>query len=79
MKKEGAEKPFNAYVKVNYEKGKLDFWRPKKKTEENKTQVTVNSEDKSNDANKQSQQKETKEKQENSKSAKKIIGRKSKI
>ena len=87
MQKEGVEKPFNAYVKVNHEKGKLDFWRPKKKTEENKTQVAVNSENKSNDTNKQSQQntvqqqdKEVKkEKQEDVKTVKKHTGRKVKV
>lgn len=51
--------PFNAYVKVNAEKGKLDFfkWNPdkaQKVTPDNasKTQVAVNSEGKTNEATK---------------------------
>lgn len=56
---------FNAYVKVNNEKGKLDFfkWNPDKAkkqgadvkvAEGNKTQVAVNSEGKTNEATKHS-------------------------
>lgn len=54
-----AGKPFNAYVKPNYEKGKFDFlrWNPdkaQKVTPDNasKTQVAVNSEGKTNEATK---------------------------
>lgn len=53
--KDGKGEPFNAYVKVNNEKGKLDFfkWNPDKAKKqgaevkpanESKTQVAVNSE-----------------------------------
>ena len=59
--KEGQE--YNAYVKVNHEKGKLDFYKfnPDKAKEkakeiipanEHKTQVAVNSEGKTNEATK---------------------------
>lgn len=56
--------PYNAYIKVNTEKEKLDFfrWNPQKKqddvTPDNnaKTQVAVNSEGKTNEATKQSAQ-----------------------
>ncbi len=57
--KEGQE--YNAYVKVNHEKGKLDFYKfnPDKAkakeitpTNEHKTQVAVNSEGKTNEATK---------------------------
>jgi len=55
--------PFNAYVKVNKEKGKLDFfkWNPDrakkqgaevKPAEESKTQVAVNTHGKANEATK---------------------------
>ena len=59
LDKEG--KPFNAYVKPNYEKNKFDFlkWNPdKSKAKEitpdnaSKTQVAVNSEGKTNEATK---------------------------
>lgn len=61
-----AGQPFNAYVKVNAEKGKLDFykWNPDvakkqgaKVTPDNagKTQVAVNSEGKTNEATKKAQ------------------------
>jgi len=63
MMKDGQDQPFNAYVKVNQEKGKLDFykWNPDKAkkqgadvkvSEGNKTQVAVNSEGKTNEATK---------------------------
>ena len=63
MMKDGQDQPFNAYVKVNQEKGKLDFykWNPDKAkkqgadvkvAEGNKTQVAVNSEGKTNEATK---------------------------
>ena len=63
MMKDGQDQPFNAWVKPNYEKGKLDFfkWNPDyakkqgatvKPTEESKTQVAVNSEGKTNEATK---------------------------
>lgn len=63
MLKDGLDQPFNAYVKVNNEKGKLDFlkWNPDnaqkqgaevKVTEGNKTQVTVNSQGKTKQATK---------------------------
>ena len=63
MMKDGQDQPFNAYVKVNNEKGKLDFfkWNPDKAkkqgadvkvAEGNKTQVAVNSEGKTNEATK---------------------------
>lgn len=63
MVKDGKGEPFNAYVKVNNEKGKLDFfkWNPDKAkkqgadvkvAEGNKTQVAVNSEGKTNEATK---------------------------
>lgn len=63
MLKDGKGEPFNAYVKVNNEKGKLDFfkWNPDKAkkqgadvkvAEGNKTQVAVNSEGKTNEATK---------------------------
>ncbi len=63
MLKDAKGEPFNAYVKVNNEKGKLDFfkWNPDrakkqgadvKVAEGNKTQVAVNSEGKTNEATK---------------------------
>ena len=63
MLKDGQDQPFNAYVKVNNEKGKLDFfrWNPDKAqkqgaevkvAEGNKAQVAVNSEGKTNEATK---------------------------
>ena len=63
MVKDGKGEPFNAYVKVNNEKGKLDFfkWNPDrakkqgadvKVAEGSKTQVAVNSEGKTNEATK---------------------------
>ena len=65
MMKDGKGEPFNAYVKVNQEKGKLDFfkWNPDrakkqgadvKVAEGNKTQVAVNSQGKTNEATKHS-------------------------
>jgi hypothetical protein len=65
MVKDGKGEPFNAYVKVNNEKGKLDFfrWNPDrakkqgadvKVAEGNKTQVAVNSQGKTNEATKHS-------------------------
>ena len=65
MVKDGKGEPFNAYVKVNTEKGKLDFfkWNPDrakkqgaevKPAEASKTQVAVNSQDKTNEASKHS-------------------------
>jgi len=63
MMKDGQGEPFNAYVKVNPEKGKLDFfkWNPDrakkqgadvKVAEGNKTQVAVNLQGKTNEATK---------------------------
>lgn len=63
LMKDGKGEPFNAYVKVNNEKGKLDFfkWNPDKAkkqgvdvkvAEGNKTQVAVNSQGKTNEATK---------------------------
>lgn len=63
MMKDGQDQPFNAWVKPNYEKGKLDFykWNPDyarkqgatvKPATESKTQVAVNSEGKTNEATK---------------------------
>ncbi len=63
MVKDAKGEPFNAYVKVNHEKGKLDFfkWNPDrakkqgaevKPAEESKTQVAVNSHGKTNEATK---------------------------
>ncbi len=63
MLKDGKGEPFNAYVKVINEKGKLDFfrWNPDrakkqgadvKVAEGNKTQVAVNSQGKTNEATK---------------------------
>lgn len=63
MMKDGQDQPFNAWVKPNHEKGKLDFfkWNPDyakkqgatvKPAEESKTQVAVNSEGKTNEATK---------------------------
>lgn len=63
MLKDAKGEPFNAYVKVNNEKGKLDFfkWNPDKAkkqgadvkvAEGNKTQVAVNSQGKTNEATK---------------------------
>ena len=67
MLKDAKGEPFNAYVKVNHEKGKLDFfkWNPDKAkkqgadvkvAEGNKTQVAVNSEGKTNEATKHAQE-----------------------
>lgn len=63
MVKDGQDQPFNAYVRVNHEKGKLDFLRynPEKAKKqgaevtpanESKTQVAVNTEGKTNEATK---------------------------
>ncbi len=63
MMKDGQDQPFNAWVKPNHEKGKLDFykWNPDyakkqgatvKPAAESKTQVAVNSEGKTNEATK---------------------------
>jgi hypothetical protein len=63
MMKDGQDQPFNAWVKPNYEKGKLDFFRfnpdyakkqgaTVKPTAESKTQVAVNSEGKTNEVTK---------------------------
>lgn len=63
MMKDGQDQPFNAWVKPNYEKGKLDFFKYNpdyakkqgatvKPAGESKTQVAVNSEGKSNEATK---------------------------
>jgi hypothetical protein len=62
--KDGKGEEYNAYVKVNHEKGKLDFYqfnpdKAKEKAKEvtpaegHKTQVAVNSEGKTNEATKQ--------------------------
>lgn len=67
MVKDGKGEPFNAYVKVNTEKGKLDFfkWNPDrakkqgaevKPAEASKTQVAVNSQGKTNEATKHSKE-----------------------
>ena len=67
MLKDAKGEPFNAYVKVNHEKGKLDFlkWNPEKAkkqgadvkvAEGNKTQVAVNSQGKTNEATKHSKE-----------------------
>jgi hypothetical protein len=67
MLKDAKGEPFNAYVKVNHEKGKLDFlkWNPDKAkkqgadvkvAEGNKTQVAVNSQGKTNEATKHSKE-----------------------
>ncbi|MDD4390695.1 MAG: DUF3945 domain-containing protein [Eubacteriales bacterium] len=67
MLKDEKGEPFNAYVKVNQEKGKLDFfkWNPDrakkqgadiKVAEGNKTQVAVNSHGKTNEATKHSKE-----------------------
>jgi hypothetical protein len=67
MLKDAKGEPFNAYVKVNNEKGKLDFfkWNPDrakkqgadvKVAEGNKTQVAVNSQGKTNEATKYSKE-----------------------
>ncbi len=67
MLKDGQGEPFNAYVKVNNEKGKLDFfkWNPDrakkqgaevKPANESKTQVAVNSEGKTNETTKHSKE-----------------------
>ena len=67
MLKDGKGEPFNAYVKVNNEKGKLDFfrWNPDKAkkqgadvkvAEGNKTQVAVNSQGRTNEATKHSKE-----------------------
>jgi len=63
MVKDGQEQPFNAYVKINHEAGKLDFYKfnPEKARKqgaettpanESQTQVAVNSEGKTNEATK---------------------------
>ena len=63
MLKDGQEQPFNAYVKINHEEGKLDFYKfnPEKAKKqgaeitpanESQTQVAVNSEGKTNEATK---------------------------
>ena len=63
MVKDGQEQPFNAYVKINHEVGKLDFYKfnPEKAKKqgaettpanESQTQVAVNSEGKTNEATK---------------------------
>jgi hypothetical protein len=65
MMKDAKGEPFNAYVKVNNEKGKLDFFKSNpdkakkqgadvKVAEGNKTQVAVNSQGKTNEATKHS-------------------------
>lgn len=67
MVKDAKGEPFNAYVKVNAEKGKLDFfkWNPDrakkqgaevKPANESKTQVAVNSQGKTNEATKHSKE-----------------------
>jgi len=67
MVKDAKGEPFNAYVKVNHEKGKLDFnkWNPDrarkqgaevKPTNESKTQYAVNSQGKTNEATKHSKE-----------------------
>lgn len=67
MLKDAKGEPFNAYVKVNQEKGKLDFfkWNPDrakkqgadvKVAEGNKTQVAVNTYGKTNEATKHSKE-----------------------
>jgi len=63
MVKDGQDQPFNAYVKINHEAGKLDFYkfnpdRAKKQgaettpANESRAQVAVNSEGKTNEATK---------------------------
>jgi len=63
MMKDGQDQPFNAWVKPNHEKGKLDFFKYNpdyakkqgatiKPAAESKTQVAVNSEGKTNEATK---------------------------
>jgi len=63
MVKDGQEQPFNAYVKINHEAGKLDFYKfnPEKAkkqgaettpSSESQAQVAVNSEGKTNEATK---------------------------
>lgn len=63
MMKDAQQQPFNAYIKVNNEKGKLDFfkWDPDKAkkqdkqvkpAQESKTQTAVNNEGKTNEATK---------------------------
>lgn len=67
MVTDGQDQPFNAYVKVNNEKGKLDFfkWNPDrakkqgaevKPAQESKTQVAVNTHGKTNEATKHTNQ-----------------------
>ena len=67
MVKDDKGEPFNAYVKVNNEKGKLDFykWNPDKARKqgaevkpavESKTQVAVNNHGKTNEATKHSKE-----------------------
>ena len=67
MMKDGQDQPFNAYVKINNDKNKLDFfkWNPDrakkqgaevKPSNESKTQVAVNSHGKTNEATKHSQE-----------------------
>ena len=62
MMKDGQDQPFNAWVRPNHEKGKLDFSNAiptmseagatVKPAAESKTQVAVNSEGKTNEATK---------------------------
>lgn len=63
MMKDGQDQPFNAWVRPNYEKGKLDFFKYNpdyakkqgatvKPAAESKTQVAVNSEGKTDEATK---------------------------
>ena len=63
MVKDGQDQPFNAYIKINHEQGKLDFYKfnpdkAKKQgsettpTSESQAQVAVNSDGKTNEATK---------------------------
>jgi hypothetical protein len=63
MVKDGQDQPFNAYIKINHNEGKLDFYKfnPEKvkkqgaettPASESQTQVAVNSEGKTNEATK---------------------------
>ncbi len=63
MVKDGQDQPFNAYIKINHEQGKLDFYKfnPEKAKKqgaettpasESQAQVAVNSEGKTNEATK---------------------------
>lgn len=67
MMKDGQDQPFNAWVKPNHEKGKLDFFKYNpdyakkqgaevKPANESKTQVAVNSEGKTSEATKHSKE-----------------------